>query len=1012
MPRYFKILLNTIIAFFVIMLFALGSLVIWATGEQKKIPTNVVSRIEDAFEALSPNIQVYIGDAKTEFIGFSEGFEIVLEDSYIQFGPEILASAPQMKMDLKLKDLIFLDLKLRELKLFEPQFVVSSKEDREMLDLAREDSFLIIYKNVVYELFEAIDKDTNIIPVEKINMEGAQFSFNNKGVYETWDLKKANLSFYKLQNSTYLQTEVQTVIYDDLVDLSSKARLLEGDSMMVEVDFKNLPSKITTLFVDDVEWLKDLDINLSGKSAVVMQKDSVESSVSLDTGFTFNKKNLGDIELDYKGQLNIVQQEDSVTPILQSNITLKNLKMNKLKELWSENYGGDVRDEVLKRISNGTYEDVKISFEFGFADMDFSSVVSEDYSVSGHIMNADVIFNKRYPTMKDVEGYFEFDGDNVLGQIKKAQIKDKLYFTDTKLDINSINSDVSIMEISGKMSGDIIAVKHIVSGGLNGEDKDFYYNRKNIKATGAGRFYYKDDINDGFSYKHTKLDVQADIDEMFVEDVVEGIDFSSSKASLKADELGLEIESEGLLNNSASYAKIWVGFKSEDNYTISIDSEAKANDITLLVPDYEQYVKGLSSLQFEYKSRAQTNSLIGKIDFSAAEVSFPYISWFKKPEEFASISFIGRNANFKALEIKNLQLTTEDSVSTGRAIVALDDKSPNEIYFNRLTISDNDAEIYYSSTKSQINKDEYGYKNIVKVNGKTFNASGLLKDFKSASEGNSSLLLNVNVDELIMSGGVKMSDFSSQLNCNFDGCLLGRANGKFDNGGVMRVDFAPKDDSDLNSEKIFELETDNAGMMIKAFGFSDNIKEGYGRIDAVTGRGNKTTTSGNIFIRDYQIVKAPVLAKIFSLASFSGISELLTGAGIPMKKLTGEFSMNDDFINFSDIVSHGDSLGITSQGNYNRNEAVIDLSGAVTPSYSVNSFLGKIPILGKIFTANEGEGLIAAQYSVKGKYPDVDVSVNPLSALTPGFLRKIWGSSSNVDLEDEKDRRKYPASRN
>lgn len=53
----------------------------------------------------------------------------------------------------------------------------------------------------------------------------------------------------------------------------------------------------------------------------------------------------------------------------------------------------------------------------------------------------------------------------------------------------------------------------------------------------------------------------------------------------------------------------------------------------------------------------------------------------------------------------------------------------------------------------------------------------------------------------------------------------------------------------------------------------------------------------------------------------------------------------------------------------------------------VNSLLSSIPLVGEILTG--GSGLIAATYTMKGPSKDPQVSVNPLSILTPGFLRKI-----------------------
>jgi hypothetical protein len=68
-----------------------------------------------------------------------------------------------------------------------------------------------------------------------------------------------------------------------------------------------------------------------------------------------------------------------------------------------------------------------------------------------------------------------------------------------------------------------------------------------------------------------------------------------------------------------------------------------------------------------------------------------------------------------------------------------------------------------------------------------------------------------------------------------------------------------------------------------------------------------------------------------------------------------------------------------------------DLQGTIVPAYAINSFLGNIPLLGRLFSPERGGGLFAVNYSVRGRLADPAVSVNPLSALTPGFLRGVFG---------------------
>ena len=68
----------------------------------------------------------------------------------------------------------------------------------------------------------------------------------------------------------------------------------------------------------------------------------------------------------------------------------------------------------------------------------------------------------------------------------------------------------------------------------------------------------------------------------------------------------------------------------------------------------------------------------------------------------------------------------------------------------------------------------------------------------------------------------------------------------------------------------------------------------------------------------------------------------------------------------------------------------VDVQGTIVPAYVFNSLLGRIPVLGRLFSAERGGGLISVAYAVRGRTDDPAISVNPLSALTPGFLRGLF----------------------
>ena len=52
--------------------------------------------------------------------------------------------------------------------------------------------------------------------------------------------------------------------------------------------------------------------------------------------------------------------------------------------------------------------------------------------------------------------------------------------------------------------------------------------------------------------------------------------------------------------------------------------------------------------------------------------------------------------------------------------------------------------------------------------------------------------------------------------------------------------------------------------------------------------------------------------------------------------------------------------------------------------------LSNVPLIGNLLTSRRGEGVFGMTYSVNGHAASPRVFVNPVSALTPGILRRIF----------------------
>ncbi len=149
---------------------------------------------------------------------------------------------------------------------------------------------------------------------------------------------------------------------------------------------------------------------------------------------------------------------------------------------------------------------------------------------------------------------------------------------------------------------------------------------------------------------------------------------------------------------------------------------------------------------------------------------------------------------------------------------------------------------------------------------------------------------------------------------------------------------------------------------------------------------------GTLELNDFRLRNAAVFGKLLQAATLYGLIDALKGPGVGFNKLVAPFRLADGRLSVEEARAFSPSLGLTAKGLIDLDAGVIDLHGTVVPIYFFNSLLGRMPLVGRLFSPEEGGGLIAASYGLKGSLANPAVTVNPLTALTPGFLRGVFGS--------------------
>ena len=245
--------------------------------------------------------------------------------------------------------------------------------------------------------------------------------------------------------------------------------------------------------------------------------------------------------------------------------------------------------------------------------------------------------------------------------------------------------------------------------------------------------------------------------------------------------------------------------------------------------------------------------------------------------------------------------------------------------------------------------------------------------------------LDIALDQVILAKDESLSPVS--LRADSDGKRITRGDVTAGPGGQVRGAIVP-----VPGGRKLSVHASDAGAVLLAAGVASNIRGGTLKVD-----GNYADTkphsplSGTATLAQFRLTNAPVMSKLLTAMTLYGAVNLLGGPGLGFQQASVPFRWQQRVLHMDNARAFSASLGITAQGDIDTKGHRVNMKGTVVPAYFFNQLPGKIPLLGRLFSPEKGGGLFAANYSVTGSLADPHVSVNALSALTPGFLRGVFG---------------------
>ncbi|MBI1393021.1 MAG: hypothetical protein GC152_09805 [Alphaproteobacteria bacterium] len=508
---------------------------------------------------------------------------------------------------------------------------------------------------------------------------------------------------------------------------------------------------------------------------------------------------------------------------------------------------------------------------------------------------------------------------------------------------------------------------------------------------------------ESYDYKAT-----ASFDDLVVRDFFRGASLVGARANVALDADGMRIEGGGALNGAALAIDWRQKFAmGGDSTAISVRGEFGPSMADLFGVSIRRYLGGAAPFRIDARGDLGALRTVAiDADFTATSILLDPIDWMKPPGATARLSAQVEFSDDGASQTI-ISANGADIVVDGRIDLAAEG-GVEGVRFNRLQL--NEA----VDVSVDVSRHRDGALGVI-IDGPILSIGGLTKDFIESSnageaDGDGSerpgpaITLAANVDEFRLRNGIALTGAAFNYAANADGLgLLDFSAGDIDGGRHSALLVSDKVDG--RERRRIEADTDNIGMLLSGIFAIESVDGGEGRIEVELstpheGDRDVMPTSGRIDARNIRIRNAPLLARIFSAGSLPGLSDLLTGEGIAISDAVARFALAEGSFQVDDFRAAGPSVGLTASGSINFGDGGgVNISGAVAPAYGINSILGNAPLIGDLFVNREGEGLIALSYRVDGPNDRPRVTVNPLSALTPGLLRRMFESDRDERFE-------------
>ena len=331
-------------------------------------------------------------------------------------------------------------------------------------------------------------------------------------------------------------------------------------------------------------------------------------------------------------------------------------------------------------------------------------------------------------------------------------------------------------------------------------------------------------------------------------------------------------------------------------------------------------------------------------------------------------------------------------------------------------------------SKMNLNKDKNN-KYILDIEGESIDIRYLLKNLEKNSNnksGRNPIIFSLKSNNILLPGNIRMSgkvtglidkknnvtaDIKANIRVN-ENIFLNNASlyleAQDDGLGFEGKAFVENETINLklnpqgNKDKIFEISAQNAGKILNSFKITNLIRGGSIDFFINVKNNDFKNYETTIDLYDFHVIDAPILVKLISTLSLTGLLNILEDKGIFFSKGKAEMFFENGYQRIKKIEAIGEAMAITLDGWINKKKNIMQIHGTMAPATLLNKLLEPIPLLSELLTGGDKAGIVLTEFRLDGSISKPMISFRPLSS-APGLLRDIFNlfRSDNMYLKTE-----------